>query len=134
MLKPGLLCGVLLAVASAPSAGQAQAPQRGQNPAPERPAATRGAPATYRTAEELAAGLKKSIEARGNAQSSTPVSSSDQWLINIVRRGQAAGAISHALGTELHYITEGAGTLVTGGTIVRPEKARRTSRAASAGA
>jgi mannose-6-phosphate isomerase-like protein (cupin superfamily) len=99
---------------------QAEAPQQGESP-PEHPAATR-APATYRTAEELAAALKKSIEARGNAQSSAPVSSSDQWLINIVRRGQAAGAISHALGTELHYITEGAGTLVTGGTIVRPEK------------
>ena len=122
MLKRGLWVSLVSLVVIVPSTGQAQAPQRGQNPVPERPAATRGAPATYRTAEELAAALKKSIEARGNAQSSAPVSSSDQWLINIVRRGQAAGAISHALGTELHYITEGAGTLVTGGTIVRPEK------------
>ncbi len=120
MPKRSLVANVLLLVAIAPGSSSAQAPQRGQNPAPARPAATRGAPATYVTAEELAAAMKKSIEARGNAQSSAPVSSSDQWLINIVRRGQAAGAIAHTLGTELHYITEGAGTLVTGGTILRP--------------
>jgi hypothetical protein len=37
-----------------------------------------------------------------------------------VRRVKPAGALAHPGNTELHYITEGAGTLVTGGTIVRP--------------
>ena len=114
-------CVLTLLPMTSLSTALAQAPQRGQNPAPARPAATRGAPATYVTAEDLAAAMKKAIEARGTDQASAPVSSSDQWLINIVRRGKAAGAIAHTLGTELHYITEGAGTLVTGGKILRPE-------------
>jgi mannose-6-phosphate isomerase-like protein (cupin superfamily) len=46
------------------------------------------------------------------------VSNTDQYRINIVRRDRAAGAIAHPGNTELHYIIEGAGTVVTGGTIV----------------
>ena len=44
----------------------------------------------------------------------------DAYRINMIHRTAAAGAIVHDVGTELHYITDGAGTLVTGGVIVRP--------------
>ena len=52
--------------------------------------------------------------------STARIDNHDQYRINIVRRGRPAGAITHAVGTELHYIVEGGGTLVTGGTVVRP--------------
>jgi quercetin dioxygenase-like cupin family protein len=41
-----------------------------------------------------------------------------------VHRDRAAGAITHPGNTEVHYIIEGAGTIVTGGTIVRPAGAK----------
>jgi mannose-6-phosphate isomerase-like protein (cupin superfamily) len=44
----------------------------------------------------------------------------DHYRINLIRRTEAAGAIVHQRGTELHYVTDGAGTLVTGGLVVRP--------------
>jgi mannose-6-phosphate isomerase-like protein (cupin superfamily) len=47
------------------------------------------------------------------------IAANDQYSINIVHRDKPAGAIAHPGNTELHYITEGAGTIVTGGTIVR---------------
>ena len=47
------------------------------------------------------------------------VSNTDQYRVNIVHRAKPAGAIAHQGNTELHYIIEGAGTVVTGGTIVR---------------
>ena len=52
------------------------------------------------------------------------MANTDDYRINMIRRTQAAGAIIHEVGTELHYITEGAGTLVTGGVIVRPDGGR----------
>ena len=76
-------------------------------------------PATYVTNAELSAALKKATEANPN-QSSANVKNTDQYRINIVRRGRAAGALAHVPGTELHYIVDGAGTIVTGGRIVRP--------------
>jgi mannose-6-phosphate isomerase-like protein (cupin superfamily) len=36
-----------------------------------------------------------------------------------VKRDKAAGAIAHPGNTELHYLIEGTGTVVTGGRIVR---------------
>jgi mannose-6-phosphate isomerase-like protein (cupin superfamily) len=52
------------------------------------------------------------------------VSNGDRHRINIVRRTKAAGATAHEGFTELHHIIEGSGTLVTGGTIVRPAGGR----------
>ena len=49
---------------------------------------------------------------------SAAVSNTDQYRINIVHRDRAAGAIAHPGNTELHYIIEGTGTVVTGGKIV----------------
>ena len=81
--------------------------------------ATRGTPATYLSNAELTAAIKKAAAGTTNMVS-TPVKNTDQYRINIVHRSQAAGAIAHAVGTELHHIVDGSGTLVTGGTIVRP--------------
>ena len=38
----------------------------------------------------------------------------------MIRRTKAAGAVAHDEFAELHHIIDGSGTLVTGGTIVRP--------------
>ena len=44
-------------------------------------------------------------------------------IANRVDRGKPASAISHDQITEIYYITEGSGTLVTGGTMVNPRRA-----------
>jgi mannose-6-phosphate isomerase-like protein (cupin superfamily) len=61
------------------------------------------------------------------------VSNSDRHRINIVRRTKAAGAVAHEGFAELHHIVDGSGTLVTGGTIVRPTSTG-SGRAGGAGA
>ena len=76
-------------------------------------------PATYLSNAELSAALKKAT-ATSPDMSTVPVKNTDQYRINIVHRGKGAGAIAHQPGTEVHHIIEGAGTLVTGGRIVRP--------------
>jgi mannose-6-phosphate isomerase-like protein (cupin superfamily) len=95
-----LALGVCLAVVSTRVAGQS-------------------APATYLTEAELSATLKEAAKT-APAMHTAPVKNADHYRINIVRRTTAAGAIAHPDGTEVHHIVEGAGTLVTGGTIVRP--------------
>jgi mannose-6-phosphate isomerase-like protein (cupin superfamily) len=92
--------------------------QQSRGSAPAAPA-PRGTEATFVSGAELEAALKKAIAANPN-MSSARIASHDQYRINIVRRGRPAGAIAHAVGTELHYIVEGSGTIVTGGTIIRP--------------
>jgi mannose-6-phosphate isomerase-like protein (cupin superfamily) len=44
-------------------------------------------------------------------------------IANRVNSGKPAAAISHDQITEIYYITEGSGTLVTGGTMVNPRRA-----------
>lgn len=83
-----------------------------QSPAPARPA-------TYTTQAELAAAIKAGAEARPE-MATARISNTDHYRVNVVHRGAAAGAIVHSVGTEVHHITDGAGTLVTGGTVVRP--------------
>jgi mannose-6-phosphate isomerase-like protein (cupin superfamily) len=91
-------------------AGQAQ------EQAPAAPAP--GSAATYKSAEALAAALKIA-KATAGGMTTSAVANTDQYRINIVHRAQPAGAIAHPGNTELHYIIEGSGTVVTGGTIVR---------------
>lgn len=80
-------------------------------------AAADGPPAaTYKTEAELTAALKNSTP----DMLTSPVSIDGHHRINIVRRTTAAGAVAHDGAAELHHIIEGSGTLVTGGTIVRP--------------
>ena len=80
-------------------------------------AAGPGSPATYKPGEELLAALQKAVDRGG--MTSGPVSNTDQYRINLVRRVKPGAALAHAGNTELHYITEGAGLLVTGGTITK---------------
>ena len=80
-------------------------------------------PAIYKTSAELMAVLMKNVETRPN-QADSPISNQSHYHVNIVRRDRPGPAGAHATGpakgTEIHYIIDGAGTLVTGGTIVRP--------------
>jgi mannose-6-phosphate isomerase-like protein (cupin superfamily) len=48
------------------------------------------------------------------------VKSGDHFMINVVRRTKAQGAIAHDVGSEIHSVIDGNATLVTGGKIVRP--------------
>jgi mannose-6-phosphate isomerase-like protein (cupin superfamily) len=89
-------------------------------------------PAMFKSAAELAAALHQSI-AKGGDQSSAPIANESHYRINIVRRDKPGPAMSHATGpakgTEVHYILDGAATIVTGGTLVRPAAdARAASR------
>jgi mannose-6-phosphate isomerase-like protein (cupin superfamily) len=76
-----------------------------------------GSPAIFKSAAELAAVLQKATTSAGGT-SASPVTSNDQYRVSLVHRDNAAGALAHPGNTELLYITEGAGTIVTGGTIV----------------
>lgn len=103
------LTGLLILVACVLASAQTQ-------PAP--PAAPpAGSPATYKSAEELATALK-AAKATPGGMTTAAISNTDQYRINIVHRAKPAGAIAHAGNTELHYIIEGSGTVITGGTIV----------------
>jgi len=89
-----------------------------QAPAPS-PAPPPGSPGIFKADAELMAALRKATEAVPD-MSTSAVANTDQYRINIVRRGKGAAAIAHAGNTEVHYIIEGSATFVTGGTIVRP--------------
>jgi len=102
----------LLFAAFMQAATAAQAP-----PAPPAPAP--GSPGTFKAGAELEAAIKKAAATTPD-MATAAVSNTDQYRINIVHRGKAAGAIAHPGNTELHYIIDGAATIVTGGTIVRP--------------
>jgi mannose-6-phosphate isomerase-like protein (cupin superfamily) len=89
-------------------------------------------PATFKSAAELAAALHQSM-AKGGDQSSAPIANESHYRINIVRRDKPGPAMAHATGpakgTEVHYILDGAATVVTGGMLVRPTAdARAASR------
>jgi mannose-6-phosphate isomerase-like protein (cupin superfamily) len=83
------------------------------------PAPPPGSAGIYKSDADLTATLKKAIAAANGNQSSSPIANTDQYRINIVHREKAAGALAHEGNTELHYIIEGTGIVVTGGTIVR---------------
>jgi mannose-6-phosphate isomerase-like protein (cupin superfamily) len=82
------------------------------------PAPPPGSAGTYKSNADLQAVLKKAI-AGTNDMATSAVSNTDQYRVNIVHRPKPAGAIAHPGNTELHYIIEGSGTVVTGGKIVR---------------
>lgn len=76
-------------------------------------------PALYVAEAEILTMLAQAASARPGMAVST-ITTTEQYRINLIRRTEAAGPIVHNPGTELHYITEGAGTLLTGGTVLRP--------------
>lgn len=100
-------------------AGAAVAVAR-QAPAPPPPAPAPGSPAIYKSAAELAEGLRTGTP-NAAAMTLSPIARNDQYSINVVQRAKATGALAHPGNTELHYILEGSGTVITGGTIVRKE-------------
>jgi len=77
-------------------------------------------PALYVRATDIATVLEASTEERQSMGVSN-ISNGDDYRINVIHRTVAAGPIVHDVGTELHFITGGAGTLHTGGYVVRPE-------------
>ena len=85
-------------------------------------AADAPAAATYKTEAQLFAALAAGAATPDMLTSA--VSINDHHRINIVRRTKGAGAVAHDGATELHHIIEGSGTLVTGGTMVRPAGGR----------
>src|SRR5262249_46849887 len=62
--------------------------------------------------------FKKDMAARPDL-STTDLNVTSDYIITVAHRGKAAGAVAHNDAHELHYIIDGSGTLVTGGTIVR---------------
>ena len=79
-----------------------------------------GAPAasTYMSDAELMATLKETAKTAPDMHTA-PVKNTDHYRINVVERTRPQGAIAHPGFIEVHHIIGGAGTLVTGGTIVR---------------
>jgi len=96
-----------------------QAPREAQPVSPAPPAGSAG---IFKPSAELLAVLK-AMPVPASGMTASPVALTDQYRINIVRRVKGAGAIAHPGNTEVHYIIEGTGTLVTGGTIVRATNA-----------
>ena len=89
-----------------------------QTPVSTAPAAPQpGSPATYKSAADLAAALQKATVSAGGMSSSN-VTTNDQYRASIVKRDKAAGALAHPGNTELLYIIEGAGTVITGGKLI----------------
>lgn len=118
-MKTELMCaGVLFVTAHA----FAQTPAPGARPAPAAeqtmPAPPPGAAGIFKANADLQSVLKAAI-AKTNDMATSPIASNDQYRVNLVHRPKANGAIAHPGYTELHYIVEGSGTVVTGGKIVR---------------
>lgn len=105
-----LTAAILLTMIEAGTAAAQSAPPPAAPPSP-------GSPAIFKSAADLAAILEKASVNTGG-MSSSPVTSNDQYRVSLVHRDKPAGALAHPGNTELLYITEGSGTIVTGGTIV----------------
>jgi mannose-6-phosphate isomerase-like protein (cupin superfamily) len=108
----GLVVQAQQAPAGRGAAGRGAAQETVPAPAP-------GTAGIFKSNEELQAALKKSMAANGDNQSSGPIANTDQYRVNLVHREKPAGALAHAGNTELHYIVEGTGVVVTGGEVVR---------------
>lgn len=114
---------VLLLGAVSVDAAAAQTGSAARTPAdPPPPAPAPGSPGIFRANADLEAALARSI-ANGGAMASASITVTDQYRGSIVRRTVPNGAIQHPGNTEMHYIIEGSGTVVTGGTVVRRDGA-----------
>jgi mannose-6-phosphate isomerase-like protein (cupin superfamily) len=112
-----LVLGAILDAQQTPARGAAG---RSTTP-PAAPAAPPpGSPGSYKSDIDLSTALTSAIAAARGEMATSAVANTDQYRINIVHREKPAGAIAHPGNTEVHYIIDGAGTVVTGGTIVRP--------------
>ena len=84
-------------------------------------------PATYLSDAELTATLKETAKSAPDMHTA-PVQNTDHYRINVVERTRPQGAIAHPGFIEVHHIISGAGTLVTGGAIVRAAWSRGRQR------
>ena len=75
-------------------------------------------PSTYLSDAQIMATLKETAKTAPDMHTA-PVQNTDHYRINVVERTKPQGAIAHPGFIEVHHIISGAGTLVTGGTIVR---------------
>jgi mannose-6-phosphate isomerase-like protein (cupin superfamily) len=91
----------------------------GQQPPPP-PAPAPGSAGIFRPGADLSTVMQREI-AEGGAMQSSSIALTDQYRGSFVRRTEPNGAIVHQGNTELHYIVEGSGTVVTGGRVVRVE-------------
>jgi mannose-6-phosphate isomerase-like protein (cupin superfamily) len=109
-----------LLVASTVHVGiNAQQPAAGRpEDAPAAPAAP-GSAGIYKTHEELDDTLKKAIAAMTGDTGSARIANTTEYRVAVVHRDKPGAAIAHRGWTELHYVLDGSGTIVTGGTIVR---------------
>ena len=113
-----------LTIATLVLAAGAAAPA--QTPAPPPPAPAPGSPAIFKSGVDLAAVLSKATVNAGGLSSSS-VATTDQYRVSLVKREKPAGALAHPGNTELLYIVEGAGAVVTGGTLVPAANGRPAS-------
>jgi mannose-6-phosphate isomerase-like protein (cupin superfamily) len=78
--------------------------------------------AVYKSNAELMEVLKKNIP-KATDQASSPIANESAYRINVVYRNKPGQAMAHATGpakgTEVHYIIDGAATVVTDGTLNR---------------
>ena len=79
-------------------------------------------PAIYKTDAELMKALEEKIQLTPDEMVTSGIVTDPRYQANIVHRSRPAGAISHPDGSEIHYIIEGSGTMVTGGTFNRTGK------------
>jgi len=106
----------ILFAAGALLAGAPPAGAQGVAPPPLPPAPAPGSPAKYVTATQIATALQAAI-AKPSDPATSPVDVTDQYSINVLHRAKPTDPAIHPAATELHYILEGSGTFVTGGTI-----------------
>jgi len=85
--------------------------------APPPPAPVPGSPATFKSGADLATALN-SVKPNAAGMFSSNVTTNDQYRASVIKREKAAGALAHAGNSELLYILEGEGTMVTGGRLV----------------
>jgi mannose-6-phosphate isomerase-like protein (cupin superfamily) len=109
-----IITGAVVMTAMFASMAWAQAP----TPAPQPPPPAPGSPAAFKSAVDINAALKAAT-ANAAGMLSSSVTSNNQYRVAVIRRDKPAGALAHPGNTELLYITEGSGTMVTGGTLVR---------------
>ena len=114
-----MMTALALVTMTAPAFAQAPAARpAAPAEAPAPPAPAPGTAGIFKSNADLQAVLKKAI-AGATDMATSNIANTDQYRVNIVHRPKANGAIAHPGNTELHYIIEGSGTVVTGGKIVR---------------
>ena len=83
------------------------------------------APAFFLSEADIASGIEETLGDRPNMGVGR-ITTTDDWRINMIHRTAAATPIVHERGTEIHFITGGEGTLVTGGVVVTDQNGVRS--------